>query len=64
VLAAITAGIKTVYLPEKNRKDFEELPDYAKENIQAQYYESVLDLLASALPDSFRSRTTGQGENK
>jgi len=37
VIAARRIGIKEVILPEDNRKDFEELPDYLKEDINAHF---------------------------
>ena len=37
VIAARRIGIKEVILPEDNRKEFEELPDYLKEDISAHF---------------------------
>lgn len=47
VIAARRAGIKFIVLPEGNRKDFEELPDYLKENMEvhfAKHYDDVAKL--------------------
>ena len=51
VLAARTAGINTVFLPEKNRPDFEELPDHVKEGLNAEFYSSMMDLVQNALQE-------------
>lgn len=37
VIAARRIGIKEVILPEDNRKDYEELPDYLKEDMKAHF---------------------------
>ena len=34
LLAALRAGIKTVIIPEENKKDLEEIPDEVKQNIR------------------------------
>ncbi|SIN86609.1 ATP dependent PIM1 peptidase. Serine peptidase. MEROPS family S16 [Sulfurivirga caldicuralii] len=47
VIAARRSGIKMLILPEDNRKDFEELPDYLKEGLDvhfARHYDDVARL--------------------
>ena len=47
VIAARRAGIHTLVLPEDNRKDFEELPNYLKEGLEvhfARHYDEVARL--------------------
>jgi len=47
VIAARRVGIKMLILPEENRKDFEELPDYLKEGLEvhfARHYDEVARL--------------------
>jgi ATP-dependent Lon protease len=49
VLAAMRAGITRVLLPARNRKEFEEVPEEAKRNLQFVWLESVDDVLREAM---------------
>jgi ATP-dependent Lon protease len=49
VLAAVRAGIKTVMLPERNRRDFEDIPEAAREAVKFVWMSTVDDALAAAL---------------
>jgi len=49
VRAAVEAGVKTVILPEENRKDFEGLPDYIRGQIEAIFVSDVTQVLEAAL---------------
>ena len=49
VLAARRAGIKTVMLPARNRKEFEDVPAEAREKLEFVWLERVDDALAAAL---------------
>jgi ATP-dependent Lon protease len=49
VLAAMHAGIKTVMLPARNRRDFEEIPEEARKTLQFVWLESVDQALEIAL---------------
>jgi ATP-dependent Lon protease len=49
VLAALRAGITTVMLPERNRRDLEEIPPDARERLNFVWMERVDDALAAAL---------------
>jgi len=51
VLAALRAGIKTVMLPERNRRDLEEIPAEAREQIEFVWVEDVDKAVATALSD-------------
>ncbi|HUA52800.1 MAG TPA: endopeptidase La [Candidatus Sulfotelmatobacter sp.] len=51
VVAAVRAGLKTVLLPARNRKDFEEIPADARERIAFVWLEQVDDALAAVLTD-------------
>src|SRR6202043_4162357 len=51
VLAAARAGITTVLLPERNRKDLEDVPDAARRQIRFVWMERVDDALAAVLQD-------------
>ena len=49
VLAALRAGIKTVMLPERNRRDLEEIPADARDQLQLVWIENADQALATAL---------------
>jgi ATP-dependent Lon protease len=49
VLAAVRAGIKTVLLPARNRKDLEDVPDSARKQVKFVWLEHVDDAVAAAL---------------
>jgi len=48
-LAALRAGIKTVLLPARNRKDLVDVPQGAREKLEFVWLETVDDALAVAL---------------
>jgi ATP-dependent Lon protease len=56
VLAAQRAGIKTVMLPARNRKEFEDIPAEAREKLEFVWLERVDDALAVALAPSAGKR--------
>jgi ATP-dependent Lon protease len=45
VLAAHRAGIRTVLLPARNKKDFEEIPEQARQQLKFVWLENVEDAL-------------------
>ena len=49
VLAALRAGITTVMLPERNRRDLEDIPADAREQLTFVWVDNVDDALAAAL---------------
>ena len=49
VLAALRAGITTVMLPARNRRDLEEIPAEAREKLAIEWIENVDDAVAVAL---------------
>lgn len=49
VIAAHRAGIKTVLLPSRNRKDFEEIPEPVRSTLNFVWLSTVEDALAAAL---------------
>ncbi len=52
VLAAHRAGIKRVLLPARNRKDFEDIPESAREALELVWLERVDDAVAAALGEA------------
>jgi ATP-dependent Lon protease len=58
VLAAARAGITTVLLPARNRKDLEDVPDAARKQVRFVWLERVEDAVAAALnPPGVREDT-------
>ncbi|MBA3563969.1 MAG: endopeptidase La [Gammaproteobacteria bacterium] len=49
VLAAARAGIKRVLLPARNRKDFDDIPESAREELEFVWLETVDDALEAAV---------------
>jgi ATP-dependent Lon protease len=49
VLAAIQAGIATVMLPARNRKDIDDVPEKARNRVRFVWLERVDDAIAAAL---------------
>ena len=49
VLAALRAGIHTVLLPARNRKDLEEIPEDARRRLAFVWLETVDDALKAAI---------------
>jgi len=48
VLAAMRAGITTVLLPERNKKDFEDVPEAARNAMNFVWLSTVDDAIAAA----------------
>ena len=49
VLAALRAGIPTVMLPARNRRDLEEIPEEARKRLDLVWIENVDQALETAL---------------
>jgi ATP-dependent Lon protease len=68
VLAAHRAGIKTIILPERNKKDLVDVPEQAKKEMQFLFAHSMDDVLKTALESDPFSRAAegtpagGEGE--
>lgn len=52
VLAAKSAGIKNIFLPEKNKAEFEEIAPHIRKGIKVKYHRDMLTLLANAVSSS------------
>lgn len=59
VLAALRAGITTVMLPARNRRELEEIPEDARGKLKFVWTESVDDALATALAGGAAGTTPG-----
>ena len=51
VLGALRAGITTVLLPSRNRKELEEIPPTAREGLQIHWVDQVQEVLRLVLED-------------
>jgi len=49
VLAAVRAGITTVMLPDRNKKDYEDVPEQARNAVRFVWLSTVDDAIAAAL---------------
>ena len=49
VVAAASAGLKAVVLPSRNRKDYEEIPEAARDALRFVWAERVEDVVTAAL---------------
>ncbi|OVZ54302.1 endopeptidase La [Pigmentiphaga sp. NML080357] len=50
VLAALRAGIKTVMLPARNRKDIDDIPEESRKQLQFIFLETVEDAIRAVAP--------------
>jgi ATP-dependent Lon protease len=48
-MAAYRAGIRTLIIPEENRKDLEKIPDYVLEQFHVLPVQDVQEVLRTAL---------------
>jgi ATP-dependent Lon protease len=54
VLAAHRAGTKRVLLPARNRKDYEDIPESARNDLEFVWLEQVDDAIAVALDEKVK----------
>jgi len=50
VTAAHRSGIKTIILPDHNKKDLEEIPDHIKKDLTFHFAKEMMDVIDIALP--------------
>ena len=60
VVAAAAAGLTRVMLPTRNRRDFDEIPQGARERLQFVWLERVDDAIAVALEESTPAAVAAQ----
>ena len=63
VLAAHRAGIKTIILPDLNRKDLEDIPKNVEKDIKFKFVDKMLDVIDIALDDK-KPRAAGKRRKK
>ncbi|MCV4753396.1 endopeptidase La, partial [Escherichia coli] len=59
VLAALRAGVSTVMLPRRNRKDLHEVPASAQEALRFVWLDTVDDAVTAALGDPSTAGSAG-----
>ena len=62
VVAAHRAGITRVMLPARNRKDFDEIPESTRKQLEFVWLEQVEQAVASALERESEERNSSTGE--
>ena len=62
VLAAMRAGINTLVLPEQNRKDMADVPDYAKQKLDFVFVDKIEEAVRVALEDAAEQPSRAEEE--
>ena len=60
VVAAAAAGLTRVMLPARNRRDFDEIPQGARDKLQFVWLERVDDATAGALEDASAAKAAAE----
>ena len=58
VVAAARAGLKRVMLPARNRKDFDDIPEQAKRQLEFVWLERIEEAVAAALDPAVSGKDT------
>ena len=67
LLAALRGGVKTVIIPEENKKDLTEIPSNIKDNLDIKtvsWIDEVLELALEKQPVIFKETSKGVSKNK
>jgi ATP-dependent Lon protease len=64
VLAAVRAGITTVLLPERNKKDYEDVPEAAREAVRFVWLSTVDDAIEAALEPLPRQEASAAADHQ
>jgi ATP-dependent Lon protease len=64
VLAAHRAGIKTIIIPDWNRKDLEDIPPKVKKDIHFHFVDNMMDVIEIALNGKKEGAGTKQRKKK
>jgi ATP-dependent Lon protease len=59
MLAAHRAGIKTVILPQENKRDLEDIPAHVQEDLKFRFVDTMDEVLSLALHERPRRETAG-----
>jgi ATP-dependent Lon protease len=62
VIAAAAAGLKRVMLPARNRRDYDDIPEEVRQQLEFVWLERVEEAVAAALEPAAKASTTAQSE--
>jgi ATP-dependent Lon protease len=64
VTAAHRSGIKTLILPDHNRKDLEDIPEHIKKDLKFHFAKEMMDVIDVALPGLKRKKAARKTTKK
>ena len=64
VTAAHRSGIKTIILPDHNRKDLEDIPEHIKKDLEFHFAKEMMDVIDVAIPELKGKKKTRNTSSK
>ena len=64
VTAAHRSGIKTIILPDQNRKDLEDIPEHIKKDLEFHFAKEMMDVIDVAIPELKGKKKTRNRSSK
>ena len=64
VTAAHRSGIKTIILPDQNRKDLEDIPEHIKKDLEFHFAKEMMDVIDVAIPELKGKKKTRNTSSK
>ena len=64
VTAAHRSGIKTIILPDHNRKDLEDIPDHIKKDLEFHFAKEMMDVIDVAIPGLNRKKKSKNSSSR
>ena len=64
VTAAHRSGIKTIILPDQNRKDLEDIPEHIKKDLEFHFAKDMMDVIDVAIPELKGKKKTRNRSSK
>ncbi len=64
VTAAHRSGIKTIILPDHNRKDLEEIPEHIKKDLSFHFAKEIMDVIDIAIPQVRKKKKSREKKEK
>ncbi len=64
VTAAHRSGIKTIILPDHNRKDLEDIPEHIKKDLEFHFAKEMMDVIDVAIPELKGKKKTRNSSSK
>jgi len=62
VIAAAGAGLKRVMLPARNRRDYDDIPEEVRQQLEFVWLERVEEAVAAALEPAAKAATSSHGD--